>query len=109
MTENPDRSASLSAPVALAPPLLDGGPIEPAIAEWLRACIAQLARISIDEVGAEMPFEYFGLDSVSAVELVAAIESWLGEELSPALSLDYPTVRELSAFLASRVEARAPS
>src|SRR5690348_7634606 len=78
--------------------------VDPAsdISSWLISCIAELSDLPKEEIDADMPFEYFGLDSVSALELIAAIEEWLGEELSPALPLDYPTVRQLSEFLASR-------
>lgn len=41
-----------------------------------------------------------GLDSPSLLEMVQAIGSQIGEELSPTLLFEYTTIAELSAYLA---------
>ncbi len=45
-------------------------------------------------------FASLGLDSSTAVHFVLELEDWLGIELYPAVTDDFPTVGALSAHLA---------
>jgi acyl carrier protein len=49
-----------------------------------------------------MPFSYYGLDSIAAVELAAELEDWLGRPVSATLTFDYPTVSAVATYLAAK-------
>jgi phthiocerol/phenolphthiocerol synthesis type-I polyketide synthase C len=78
------------------------------ISDWL---VSQLAR-ELDLVPAEVdtsePFAHYGLDSVHAIRLTAALAAWLGRELSPTLAYEYPTIELASKHLAGDETADAP-
>lgn len=84
------------------------------IAAWLQAWIAGATGYDPDDVDPEMPLVGYGLDSAQAVELASELGARVGQELDPALTFDYPTIREISAALASTtsglgvVEAEEP-
>ena len=44
------------------------------------------------EIDISEPFAHYGLDSVHAIRLTAALAAWLGRELSPTLAYEYPTI-----------------
>lgn len=54
-----------------------------------------------EEVDSHMPFSYYGLDSIDAVELAAELEEWLGAPVSATLTFDYPTVSAVAQYLAA--------
>jgi hypothetical protein len=55
-----------------------------------------------------MPFSYYGLDSIDAVELAGELEDWLGQPVSATLTFDYPTVSAVATYLAAK-PASAPA
>jgi acyl carrier protein len=60
-------------------------------------------------VDRHLPFSYYGLDSIDAVELAAELEDWLGQPVSATLTFDYPTVSAVATYLAATpVSAPAP-
>src|SRR5438132_14219123 len=61
-----------------------------------------------EEVDSHMPFSYYGLDSIDAVELAAELEDWLGQPVSATLTFDYPTVSAVATYLAAE-PASAPA
>lgn len=72
---------------------------------WLVAKIAGLTKVSPDEVDIDEPFANFGLNSIDAVSLSGDLEDMLGCGLSATLLWDFPTIRELSAYLAEEASA----
>jgi acyl-CoA synthetase (AMP-forming)/AMP-acid ligase II/acyl carrier protein len=58
-------------------------------------------------VDARAPFDSYGLDSAQAATLMGEIAEALGMELSPILFWNYPTVGELSRYLAREKSGRA--
>ena len=70
------------------------------IAAWFVSQLAQELVLSPTEIDTSVPFAHYGLDSVHAIRLTAALEAWLGRELSPTLAYDYPTIDLLSTHLA---------
>ena len=70
------------------------------LVEWLRGFIATQAGVSIDQVGPDVLFEAFGLDSLSAVKASGVLEKALGLRLPPGLLYEYPTVSALADYLA---------
>src|SRR5438132_11720481 len=61
-----------------------------------------------EEVDSHMPFSYYGLDSIDAVELAAELEEWLGRPVSATLTFDYPTARAIAAYLAGEPDPSPP-
>jgi len=76
--------------------------------EWLRTFVADRAGLVADEIGADVPFEAFGLDSRSAVQASGALEKALGLRLAPGLLYTYPTLAELSGHLSSELGCAEP-
>ncbi len=77
----------------------------PNYSEIMNFCIAQLASILEIDAGSiptSATFASLGLDSAMAVHLVLAVEEWLGVELYPAVTADYPSLEAFSAYLSSQ-------
>jgi phthiocerol/phenolphthiocerol synthesis type-I polyketide synthase C len=70
------------------------------IAAWIVTQLAQQLGLSPTEVDTSLPFAHYGLDSIHAIRLTAALEAWLGRELSPTLAYEHPTIDVLSQHLA---------
>lgn len=70
------------------------------IKSWVVDYLADLLEIDPDEIDVTVPFDRYGLDSSAAVGLTGELEDWLGEEVSPTLLYDYPTVESLVEHLA---------
>lgn len=72
------------------------------VAEWLVQRIAARLRTAPASVDLDRPFVEFGLGSVEAVEMSAALEAWLGRTLPATLLWDYPNIRLLTQHLQPR-------
>jgi amino acid adenylation domain-containing protein/thioester reductase-like protein len=72
---------------------------EPILA-WLVEKIAAAANLDPARIDPDEPFVVYGIDSAQAVALTGDLETHLGRNLSPTLAWDYPTPRQLAAFLA---------
>ncbi len=95
--------AAQATPEAARHKAVDGGDAAPgaaAIAGWLVQRLAAQLRLPPGQIGHDRPFVEFGLDSVQAVSLTGELESWLGRALPTTLVWDYPTIRDLAAYLA---------
>lgn len=80
------------------------------IADWFVSQLSREIGIPAKDIDPTRPFAYYGLDSVHAVRLTAELESWLGQELSPTLAYEYPTIDLLSRHLAGEeAPAGAPT
>ena len=77
-----------------------GGRSAAEIADWFVSQLSRELGVPATDIDPSRPFAYYGLDSVHAVRLTAALESWLGRELSPTLPYEYPTIDLLSRHLA---------
>jgi acyl carrier protein len=69
------------------------------IQNWLISRLAELLRVSPDEVDVQEPFANFGLNSIDAVSLSGDLEDLLGRNLSATLLWDFPTIETLSNYL----------
>jgi phthiocerol/phenolphthiocerol synthesis type-I polyketide synthase C len=76
------------------------------IAAWFTSRLSEELGLSPTEIDTSLPFAHYGLDSVHAIRLTAALEAWLGRELSPTLSYEYPTIDLLSKHLAEDADER---
>jgi len=76
--------------------------------DWLSRELGRMLSIAPDSIDQHAPFAELGLDSRSAVALVATLEDWLdGTPLDPTLLWQYPTIAALADQL-SRTEAKPP-
>jgi acyl carrier protein len=72
------------------------------ISEFCVTSLANVLRIPKNSVGNDTKFTRLGLDSAMVVYLMMELEEKLGIELSPDDFYDYPTVNDLSNYLAQR-------
>ena len=77
------------------------------IADLCIASLANVLRIAKDRVKTDTKFSRIGLDSAMVVYVMLEIEEKLGLELSTDDFYDYPTIDELSRYLANRRAARS--
>lgn len=69
------------------------------IAAWIASQLAQQLGLSSAEIETSLPFAHYGLDSIHAIRLTAALDAWLGRELSSTLAYEYPTIDLLAKHL----------
>jgi acyl carrier protein len=78
------------------------------IKTWFRQHIARLLSLDPEEVDVEADFDGFGLDSVQGVDMVTALEDWLGldEDLPIDVIFDAASISDaadsVAAILATR-------
>jgi len=71
----------------------------------LKSQIASVLRMDSARIGAQMPLQSLGLDSLMALEWRNGLEASLGVVLSPTLVWTYPTIRDVASHLASLIGA----
>ncbi|MDO9235280.1 MAG: AMP-binding protein [Aquabacterium sp.] len=76
---------------------------------WMLDWLSKQRRIGNDEIDARTTFVDIGLDSVSAVELSFALQTWLDFEVDSTVVWQYPSIGVLSRFLAQEKDARMPA
>ncbi len=69
------------------------------VQRWLTEEFADRLGISVDELDTGKPLAGYGLDSKTAISLAADLEKIIGQELSPTLAWDYPTIEALARYL----------
>ncbi len=69
------------------------------IESWLVTRIAKRLHMAPGKVSVVTPFEEFGMSSIDAVEITAALEDWIGRPLSPTVVYNYPTITALAKWL----------
>jgi acyl carrier protein len=94
------------APGGIAPPPLPGGPSPEILKQWLIDWLAQTLQLPTTAVDSTRPFAEYGLDSVAAVELTEALQTTIGQPLSPTLAYEYPTIDAVADYLAQRLGYR---
>jgi acyl carrier protein len=77
------------------------------ISEFCVTSLAKVLRIPKDRVETDAKFSRLGLDSAMVVYLMMELEEKLGLELSMDDFYDYPTVNELSRYLAEKHAKRS--
>jgi acyl carrier protein len=75
------------------------------IQTWLVSYLAEVFLIEANEIELTIPFDRYGLDSATAIGLIADLEEWLAIELDPTLVYDYPSVEALSRHVAEQFKA----
>ncbi|HEX8282697.1 MAG TPA: acyl carrier protein [Pyrinomonadaceae bacterium] len=69
------------------------------IEDWLVNRLAEVLRVSPDEIDIEEPFANYGLGSYQGVELAGDLSTKLGRDLPETLVWDYPTIKEMARHL----------
>ncbi|RUT07252.1 hypothetical protein DSM106972_025130 [Dulcicalothrix desertica PCC 7102] len=79
------------------------------IQAWLTERVAVELKVKADNIDVKRPLTQYGLDSLQSVSLIAALEDWLGCQLSPSILEDYSQIDTLSKFLANiLLESKSP-
>jgi acyl carrier protein len=74
------------------------------IENWLADLIGEILEIPPSEVNRTERLDRYGLDSVAAVSVSAALGEYLDRELDATVIYDYPTISKLSHHLAQTTE-----
>lgn len=74
---------------------------EEKIQMWLVEQVGRLAGLSPEQIDITEPFASYGLDSVAAAGLSGELANWLGVQLPPTITWDYPSVKLLASHLTS--------
>ena len=74
---------------------------EERIRMWIVEQISSLTGLLSNQIEITEPFASYGIDSVAAAGLSGELATWLGEQLPPTITWDYPTVALLAAYLVS--------
>lgn len=69
----------------------------------LMTCLRQIAEAPVDDLDPHRTFTDFGLDSLSAVELIGLLEDGLDAKLSPTVAWTYPTPASLAHHLSGLI------
>lgn len=77
------------------------------ISDFCIASLAKVLRIEKDRVKTDVKFSRLGLDSAMIVYVMMELEEKLDLELSTDDFYDYPTIDDLSRYLADRRAARS--
>jgi acyl carrier protein len=77
------------------------------ISELCVTSLASVLRVAKEKIKTDTKFSRIGLDSAMIVYVMLEIEEKLGLELSTDDFYDYPTVDDLSRYLANRRTARS--
>lgn len=75
-------------------------PSEAAIRAWCLDYLSQTLDLPAGDIDPQTEFAGLGLDSASSIHFIVALEEWLGHELTPELTAEYPTVAALARHLA---------
>lgn len=82
-----------------------------AVAEAIRRHLLRLLREGDPGFDAPLPgdtsFDALGLDSLTRVGLVQALEDEFGHSLEPGLAFDFVTIDALSAYVRARINGEA--
>jgi acyl carrier protein len=78
---------------------IDGPLTEESLRSWLVADLARRVKCPESEIDTAKPFDAFGLDSRTAVQVSGALEKVVDRRLSPAILFDHGTIDDLAAYL----------
>lgn len=71
--------------------------------DGVRKVVGGVLKMPASRIGELQPFGTLGLDSLMAIELRNQLESEVGLKLSATVAWNYPTVRELGAYVLDRL------
>ncbi|NUT46716.1 MAG: methyltransferase, partial [Saccharothrix sp.] len=74
-------------------------PLEAYVEDALARCLMESLKLGRDELRVDGPFADYGLDSLTGVAVVRALNDELGTDVDAGVLFDHPTMRRLTAFL----------
>ncbi len=80
-------------------PTIDGGLTHDTLRVWLVTELARRVNSPESEIDTAKPFDAYGLDSRSAVQVSGALEKVVERRLSPGILFDHRTIDDLTAHL----------
>lgn len=81
------------------------GPAPETVTGWLVQRLARQLQVDASEIDVARPFVQYGLDSVSAVQIAAELESFVGEPIPATLLYEAPTINAVAAKLSRSHQA----
>jgi acyl carrier protein len=84
-----------------AEPLEQPGRSAKEIQAWFVEQLTADLGLTPTEIDITRPFAYYGLDSVRSMQMMMALETWIGCEISPTLAYTYPTIEMVADHLAA--------
>jgi amino acid adenylation domain-containing protein len=83
-------------------------PAHTEVLPWLVTRVARLLGMDARELDVDAPLTHFGLDSLRALEVLHAVEEGWRVSLPPALLLQGPSLREVTAWVEQKLAASEP-
>jgi acyl carrier protein len=77
---------------------------EEQIRSWIVHRLARMLGVKPETIGLDDPLVEYGLESVEAIALSGDLSDHLGRRWPPTLVWDYPTIAEMSRFLAAQMK-----
>ena len=97
---SPTSTLTVNASETVAP-VEDGAPVS-----WLKTVVASVLKLAVEDVQAGEPLDRYGLDSLSALEIIEHIEQRAGP-LAKTLLFEHNTIARLAQHLGNRLAAPA--
>lgn len=69
------------------------------VMEWLISLFASELKIDFSQIEVDIPFQDYGLDSVLLAQVLSQVSRVLGDDLSPSIFYEYPTIQLLAVQL----------
>ena len=85
-------------------PTIDGSLTHEALRAWLVTDLARRVNCAESEVDTAKPFDAYGLDSRTAVQVSGALEKVVERRLSPGILFDHNTIDDLADYLTSELQ-----
>ena len=74
---------------------------------WLVTELARRVKCPEADIDTAKPFDAYGLDSRTSIELSGALEKVVGHRLSPIILLDHPTIDAVADYLIRELPLRS--
>lgn len=71
-----------------------------AIQSWLITYLSKMLEIEPSTISLTTSFDRYGLDSSATIGLTSDLGDWLGRDIDPGITYDYPTIAALTQHLA---------
>lgn len=85
-------------------PKIEGPLTHEKLRGWLVTELARMVKITEAEVDTTKPFDAYGLDSRSAIQVSGALEKVVERRLSPGILFDHQTIDDLADYLTQELQ-----
>ena len=83
---------------------IDGPITDEKLRTWLIEELARMVKIDPSEVDTAKPFQAYGLDSRTAVQVSGSLEKVVERRLSPGILFDHETIDDLADHLVGELQ-----